>query len=148
MLFDARLPRSLPNTRFGSSLQNAGIECQLVSADGRGQCSARHVKGFLHLRRTNAVSDTREERNGHRRNSFSVLVQDRKADVYNTVHLITRQLFVSTPANFVEMACEPARNWSARAAAPCGQHAGMDLIALKGEDNVPGSCVQKIDVGA
>src|SRR5580693_7228956 len=148
MSLDARSQHSLPNTRFGSSWQYAGIECQFISTDRRGQCSACHGKGFLHLRRTNAVSNAREERNGHRGNRFSVLVQDRKTDVSNTMHLIACQLFVSTPANFVEMACEPARNWSPRAAAPCGQHACTDLIALKGEDNVPGSRVEKIDVGA
>ena len=90
----------------------------------------------------------RQEGNGHRCDGFSVLVKDRITDIYNAMHLITRQLFVTTPANLGEMAGEPSGNWFPGAASPYMERVGADLIALKSKDDMPRSRIQEIDIGS
>jgi hypothetical protein len=73
------------------------------------QTTGSICKTFLYLGRADLISDTSKERYRNRRDRLAILIQYGKADVHDTVDLITGQLFIATVMDFGEVPIQSLR---------------------------------------
>src|SRR5882672_9669142 len=104
------------------------------------------TQGVLDLRRAEAVSNPRRKRNGHGCDCFSVWIQHRIANVDHSVNLIAGQLLVAALSNLVQVAVKADGDRVSGAETPGSQCTGATFVALKRENDVPRSRVEKINV--
>ena len=74
-----------------------------------------------------------------------MLIQYGKADIYDTVDLITGELFIATVTDFGEVPIQALRKTRFGFLLPGSQDMGPVFGAVKGQDHVAGSSVEQVN---